>query len=145
MSLDRAWIVAHIPHQGGMCLLDAVDSWNEAGIVCRANSHRLLDNPLRTGDSLGIANGIEYAAQAMAVHGALLASDENVPASGFLTSMRDVQWNCIRLDDIESDLTIRAERISSNGNNVLYSFAVNATGTTVMSGRASVMINAEGK
>ncbi|MGA2366137.1 MAG: 3-hydroxylacyl-ACP dehydratase, partial [Steroidobacteraceae bacterium] len=28
MRPDRAWIVAHIPHQGRMCLLDQVLSWD---------------------------------------------------------------------------------------------------------------------
>ena len=25
--LDHAWIAAHIPHQGSMCLLDVVADW----------------------------------------------------------------------------------------------------------------------
>ncbi len=93
MILDRAWIAAHILHQGSMCLLDGVEFWNETEIVCRASSHRLLDNPLRTAGSLAITNGIEYAAQAMAAHGALLTSADETPAAGFLTSVRDVQWH----------------------------------------------------
>ena len=68
--IDRAWIAAHIPHQGGMCLLDRVESWTGTEIVCRTRSHLAADNPLRYQCSLGIANGIEYAAQAMAVRGA---------------------------------------------------------------------------
>lgn len=128
-----------------MCLLDVIEFWNEAEIVCRASSHRRVDNPLRATGSLGIANGIEYAAQAMAVHGALLASSDETPDSGFLTSVRDVRWHHMRLDDIASDLTIRAKRLSGNANNILYSFVVNAEDVTLMSGRASVMINAESK
>ena len=69
--LDQAWIAAHIPHQGTMCLLDEVVSWDEARIACRASSHRAPDHPLRTHGRLGAACGIESAAQAMAVLGAL--------------------------------------------------------------------------
>ena len=145
MILDRTWIAAHIPHQGSMCLLDAIESWNETGIVCRASSHRLLDNPLRTDGSLGIANGIEYAAQAMAVHGALLASSDETPEAGFLTSVRDVQWHRTRLDDVASDLTIHADRISGNEVNILYSFDVTAENVLLLSGRAGVMLSAEKK
>ena len=57
--IDRAWIAARIPHQGSMCLLDAVESWDEQQIVCRATSHALPDNPLRAAGSLGVANAIE--------------------------------------------------------------------------------------
>lgn len=75
---DHAWIAAHIPHQGDMCLLDRVVKWDEQRIQCQAGSHRLGDNPLRSRDRLSAACGIEYAAQAMAVHGALLASGKSV-------------------------------------------------------------------
>ena len=144
MNLDRSWIAAHIPHQGSMCLLDAVEAWSEAEIVCRASSHRLSNNPLRAAGSLGIATGIEYAAQAMAVHGALLAGAEENPAAGFLTSVREVRWQRPRLDDVASDLTVRAERISGNEVNILYSFSVHGDGAMLLSGRASVLL-AEGR
>src|SRR2546430_15076222 len=74
MPLDRQWIEQHIPHKGRMCLLDEVLSWDAARIRCRSATHRSPDNPLRLHGRLGAACGIEYAAQAMAVHGALVAA-----------------------------------------------------------------------
>ena len=144
-TVDHAWIAAHIPHQGSMCLLDRVESWDEARIVCLANSHRFADNPLRHAGRLGIANGIEYAAQAMAVHGALLAGDDAAPAAGFLTSVRGVHWHQQRLDDLEHELEIRAERLSGNELTVLYEFSLHCAGILLLSGRASVMLDAAGK
>lgn len=126
-----------------MCLLDGVQSWNETEIVCHASSHRLEENPLRTAASLGITNGIEYAAQAMAVHSALLARADTTPSVGFLTSVRDVQWSHARLDDIGNDLMIRAARIFGNDSYILYSFGIQDGDTTLLSGRASVLITAE--
>src|ERR1700688_1204625 len=73
MRLNRAWIESRIPHHGRMCLLDEVIAWSDARVSCRSGTHREADNPLRADGKLGIACGIEYAAQAMAVHGALLA------------------------------------------------------------------------
>jgi predicted hotdog family 3-hydroxylacyl-ACP dehydratase len=125
-----------------MCLLDLVESWTETEIVCTTTSHRLPNNPLRADGSLGITNGIEYAAQAMAVHGALLSGDATPPLVGYLTSVRDVQWQRMRLDDIDGDLTICAARISGNEVNILYSFSLLAKGETLLSGRASVLMNA---
>jgi predicted hotdog family 3-hydroxylacyl-ACP dehydratase len=144
VNIDHHWIVAHIPHQGSMCLLDAVDVWNETEIVCTASSHRLADNPLRAAGRLGITTGIEYAAQAMAVHGALLANDHAAPAAGYLTSVREVCWERPRLDDIAGDLTVRAERISGNEVNVLYNFSIAGAGEVLLSGRASVMLKVAG-
>jgi len=139
---DRAWIAARIPHQGNMCLLDAVLRWDAGSIVCSASSHTRPDNPLRAQDALGIANGIEYAAQAMAVHGALLAGSETAPAAGFLASVRDVRWQAPRLDDRAAPLQVHAERLSGDGTTILYSFHLQAGDSTLLSGRASVLLDA---
>jgi len=104
-----------------MCLLDEVLDWDAEHIRCRTATHRAPDNPLRSHDRLGIACGIEYAAQAMALHGALAGVAANVAANGtangavdaiagrssrvgLLASVRDVRLIVLRLDDIESDL-----------------------------------------
>lgn len=142
MLPDRAWIAARIPHQGSMCLLDGVEHWSNEDIVCRTSTHRLADNPLRDRGALGMANGIEYAAQAMAVHAALLAGSESAPAAGYLASVRDVQWTSARLDDLDGPLRVRARRMSDAGNHVMYSFAVEAGGSAVLQGRASVVLDA---
>ncbi len=142
---DHAWIAARIPHQGSMCLLDSVRDWSTARAQCVAHSHRSADNPLRHRDRLGAACAIEYAAQAMAVHAALLAEaqggDAQRPAAGFLTSARAVQLNVSRLDDIAADLDIEVERMSGANDSVLYQFAVSAAGQLLASGRAAVMLD----
>lgn len=143
MPLDRDWIAAHIPHQGDMCLLERVEEWDEQRIRCIASSHRAHDNPLRAHGRLAAACGIEYAAQAMAVHGALTAQQQSRPRVGFLASVRGVTLHVGRLDDIAMDLQVEAERFSGDGNNVLYDFAVRAEGRTLLEGRAAVIINAE--
>jgi len=144
MKLDHAWIAARIPHHGSMCLLDTVESWDENRILCHASSHQAADNPLRAAGRLGIANGIEYAAQAMAVHGALLAGSGEAPKAGYLTSVREVAFHTLRLDDVAGPLGIEAERLSGNANTILYSFRLQAEGQTLLCGRASVMLDAQG-
>ncbi|TCJ15779.1 3-hydroxylacyl-ACP dehydratase [Parasulfuritortus cantonensis] len=144
MQIDKTWIASHIPHQGDMCLLDGVAAWTETTIVCRTRSHLAADNPLRHAGRLGIANGIEYAAQAMAVHGALLAGDDQRPTVGFLTSVRDVRWFRARLDDLPGELTVSAERLSGAGTNILYQFTLQYGDSLLLSGRASVMLDASG-
>jgi predicted hotdog family 3-hydroxylacyl-ACP dehydratase len=141
--LDRAWIAARIPHQGSMCLLDRVIEWSPERIRCAASSHRRPDHPLRDGGRLGAACGIEYAAQAMAVHGALLAGQDGAPRQGFLASARGVELQADRLDDVAGDLDIVAERISGDGNNVLYGFTVSGDGRPLLSGRAAVILDTE--
>ncbi|TDR77799.1 3-hydroxylacyl-ACP dehydratase [Paludibacterium purpuratum] len=139
--IDRDWIAARIPHHGDMCLLHAVREWDDQHIVCAAVSHLARENPLRANGRLGIANAIEYAAQAMAVHGALLNGANEAPKAGFLASVRDVRWHRPRLDDIGQPLTIRATRLSGNDVSVLYQFEIHA-GELLASGRVSAILDA---
>ncbi|BCM25121.1 3-hydroxylacyl-ACP dehydratase [Methyloradius palustris] len=142
--LDHAWIASHIPHQGSMCLLESVSSWDSDNIQCKASSHRLTDNPLRAYNQLGAACGIEYAAQAMAVHGALLAPADGVaPRIGYLVSVRSTQLHVARLDDIVADLEVTASCITRNENNILYQFSISADGKLLLDGRATVVVNAD--
>jgi len=140
--LDRAWIAAHIPHQGSMCLLEAVAEWSADAIACRALSHTDTANPLRAAGRLGAANGIEYAAQAMAIHGALLTNADDQPRQGYLASVRSVSLHVARLDDLPGELGIRAERLSGDANNILYQFSLSHQGRCLLEGRAAVVLDA---
>lgn len=124
--IDRAWIENHIPHQGSMCLLDRVEHWDAQQILCIAHSHAQADNPLRSGDSLGVATAIEYAAQATAIHSALLIGNDGKLGAGFLASVRNVQWHHPRIDDAGAQLCVRATRLSGNEMTVLYTFVITA-------------------
>jgi predicted hotdog family 3-hydroxylacyl-ACP dehydratase len=144
MRLDRAWIESHIPHHGRMCLLDEVVCWDADRITCRSSSHRAADNPLRARGELGIACGIEYAAQAMAVHGALVAGSPAAgsPAAGFLAGVRGVQFHVCRLDDVEGDLICDAVRVAGDIGMALYEVELRSEATRLLSGRATVVLDA---
>lgn len=140
---DRRWIENHIPHQGTMCLLDRVERWDTQEIVCIARSHADTNNPLRSAGNLGIATAIEYAAQATAVHSALLIGDGAKLSSGFLTSARNVQWQCSRLDNLSGEISVRATRLSGNEMTVLYAFEICAAAQTIIDGRVSIFLNSD--
>jgi len=141
-TLTRAGIAARIPHSGSMCLLDQLESWTAYAIHCTATSHANADNPLRTSSGLMATNAIEYAAQAMALHGGLLATEGEAPSAGFLASTRNVRLMVARLDDIAGALQVRAQRLSGDARQVLYEFSVtDATGALVAEGRAVVVLN----
>jgi predicted hotdog family 3-hydroxylacyl-ACP dehydratase len=151
--MNRAWIEARIPHQGRMCLLDEVLAWDAHHIRCSTGTHRALDNPLRSHDRLGIASGIEYAAQAMALHGALAGAAARASAAagaiagaasrvGLLASVRDVRLHVLRLDDIEADLLCEAIHLAGDNFTALYEFALHDKDRCLLSGRASVVLDA---
>jgi predicted hotdog family 3-hydroxylacyl-ACP dehydratase len=143
--LGRDWIEAHIPHRGGMCLLDGVLAWDARRIVCRASSHRDPANPLRVGGTLPAACGIEYGAQAMAVHGALLAAGGAPLGPGMLASVRGVELRAARLDDVAGLLRVSAERLSGEDGHVLYQFSVAGDAGELLRGRAAVVLDAARK
>jgi predicted hotdog family 3-hydroxylacyl-ACP dehydratase len=140
--LNRADIARRIPHQGRMCLLDTVIHWTPAELVAQTLTHLDLENPLRSGGVLGAAHGIEYAAQAMAVHGVLMAEGAVGPRQGYLASVRGVRLLVSRLDHQDGPLQVRVERLSGNPQNILYRFELTAKGQTLLDGRAAVVIDA---
>jgi predicted hotdog family 3-hydroxylacyl-ACP dehydratase len=151
MRLNRAWIESRIPHHGRMCLLDEVIAWSDARVSCRSSTHRETDNPLRADGKLGIACGIEYAAQAMAVHGALIAASSPAdrgapsaapPAAGFLAAVRDVRFHSLRLDDVQGDLICDAVRMAGDATTALYEFELRSQETRLLTGRATVVFDA---
>ena len=122
-----------------MCLLDEVVEWTAAGIRCRSESHRAPGNPLRAHGRLGVACGIEYAAQAMAVDGALrAAASQAAPRRGLLASVRGVTMSVGRLDDIEGDLFASATHIHSDTAMALYTFSVSDATRLLLAGRATI-------
>ena len=141
-TLDRAGIAARIPHSGSMCLLERLESWDADTIHCSTGTHAHADNPLRTESGLLAPNAIEYAAQAMALHGGLLAAEGSTPSAGFLASARGVRFAVDRFDDVEGALQVQARRLSGDARQVLYEFAVHdARGQAVAEGRAVVVLN----
>ena len=161
MRLDRAWIELRIPHHGSMCLLDEVIRWDTERITCTSGSHRALDNPLRARGQLGVACGIEYAAQSMALHGALVAAAiaapglaapanpqvaaASPPVAGFLASVRGVQFYVSRLDDVQGDLICDAVRVAGDRGTALYEFELRCATQRLLRGRATVVLDANGK
>jgi predicted hotdog family 3-hydroxylacyl-ACP dehydratase len=148
MRLNREEIAARIPHAGRMVLLDEVSDWDDEYIVCRSAMHQDRGNPLLVGGQLSSVCAIEFAAQAMAVHGSLLVQrdepDGNAltqkPRAGFLASVRNVKMDVARLDDIRGVLTIEATRESGDDARVLYQFEVRSGERTLVSGRAAVVL-----
>jgi predicted hotdog family 3-hydroxylacyl-ACP dehydratase len=140
--LDHAGIAARIPHTGRMCLLASLQSWSATQVFCTALSHHDLDNPLRSESGLLAPSAIEYAAQAMALHGALLAPlAAGASRGGHLASVRSVQFARVRLDDVPGALQVRAERLAGDERGASYHFSVgDAAGAVWVEGRAIVAL-----
>ena len=141
MPLTKTEICDLLPHTGSMCLLDGVQRWDENEIVCVAESHRDLLNPLRRAGVLPAVSGVEYAAQAMGVHGGLVSRlSESKPSVGYLASLRDVALRVTRLDDVAGPLLVRARRVADTVGSVMCDFELSTDGNTLVSGRATLLM-----
>lgn len=139
-TLPKSDWSALIPHAGAMCLLDEVVAWDADSLRARARSHVRADNPLRSDGRLRALHLAEYGAQAMAVHGGLLAREQGeVAAPGYLVSLRDVELAVERIDDIADALDVHAQRLLAGDGHWQYAFRVEHAGRMLAQGRAAVI------
>lgn len=138
--IERDDLCALIPHAGGMCLLDSVEHWDRTSIQCSSDSHQLLRNPLRTHAGLAAVHAIEYGAQAMAVHGGLLARAQgNQLTRGFIAALRDIRLHVDYLHEQADPLRIEASALLQDSAAMIYQFQVAAGDVAVADGRITVM------
>jgi predicted hotdog family 3-hydroxylacyl-ACP dehydratase len=130
-----------IPHAGGMCLLDDVVDWDATRLHARSASHQRRDNPLRADGVLHAINLCEYAAQAMAVHGALRERAAGAAARpGLLVALREVALRVECIDSLAGKLQVHVECLLALPDSLQYGFRVEHRGQMLATGRAAVML-----
>ncbi len=134
---------AMLPHGGSMMLLDGLVGWDARHVRCYSRKHLDPGNPLRREGRLGAVCALEWALQAAALHGAMLAGGVAQPA-GYVARLRDVALGVDTLDDEALGLLwveARLERQEARG--MLYGLKVEgALGQAVASGMASIALPA---
>ncbi len=145
MSISKRELCQLIPHDGAMCLLDGVEYWDDEAICCWSESHLDPGNPLRGPTGLPALNALEYGAQAMAVHGGLLARKrgEQRLRDGYLVAIRGARFHAVFLDTTSATLQVEARRLFAEGGNIIYSIDVSAGGVAIAQAQATVMQRTE--
>ncbi len=129
-----------IRHSGKMCLLNCVVAYDNEHIVCSSTSHGDKDNPLRTSDGLSAIHGIEYGAQAMALHGGLMNSLGRV---GYLVAVRDLETDVEWLHDIFEPIHVTATAAMQNESGATYRFLIEVSDRPLVSGRLTIAFVAD--
>ena len=143
--IGREEILAMIPHQGTMCLWDRVLEWESDSIRLEAGNHRNADHPLRADGRLHAVHLCENGAQAMAVHGGLLARESGgVAPPGMLVALRGVALHVSGLDDLAGELECRAEVLARSPATQQYAFRITHGTSLLAEGRAAVMLTPAG-
>jgi predicted hotdog family 3-hydroxylacyl-ACP dehydratase len=140
--IDADGIYGRIPHSGAMRLLDAVVFWDERSIVCAASSHAAPENPLRDNGALSSVHALEYAAQAIAVHGSLLLPEgrNSKLKLVYVATFREVEMHPGALDERQdAALSISATRVASLPNGWNYEFSVASQDLVLARGKTVVV------
>jgi predicted hotdog family 3-hydroxylacyl-ACP dehydratase len=141
MKIDRAEIERLVPHAGAMCLLDAVTEWSASAIAC-TSALPGADHPLARNRRVPAIVATEYAAQATAVHGALLQASGQA-RGGMLATLVDVQLGAAAIPADGDALAIRAELLGRSPAGCMYRFEVGTGGTLIASGRLVIALAEE--
>ena len=140
--LHRDEIAALVPHAGTMCLWDEVHAWNDTTIRVRAHNHRDATHPLRSDGVLRALHLCEYGAQAMAVHGGLLARQAGGRAApGMLVALRGIELHVARIDDLPGAIECVAEALARSDKAQQYAFRITHASVLLATGRAAVMLD----
>ena len=130
---DTTALYERLPHAGSMCLVDEVIDWDRERIRCGASSHRRADNPLRVAGRLPAICVLEYAAQAFALHGLLIADEcgDRPPdaAQVFVALVTTLDLHAGFLDGRDGMLHIDGSIVFRQAGSAVYRFEVcDATG-----------------
>ena len=144
MNTEKTRLCDLIPHHGTMCLLDNIEQWDEERVICNTLTHTHNDNPLRRNGHLHIVHALEYGAQAMAVHGGLLAQQkQEAIRPGYLVAVRNAKFHIDHLDTILTSLTVEAHQLLESGGSLIYEFTISNGDDILAEARATVITEKE--
>lgn len=140
LPASRAEVEQLIPHAGGMCLLERVLAFDDTGLHAQSDAHRDAAHPMRRDGRLSALHLCECGAQAMAVHGGLLAARDGRSAPpGLLVSLRGVELSREFIDELPGPLDVYAQDVADSGAGWQCSFRIEHAGEVLATGRAAVL------
>ncbi|MDH5833245.1 phosphotransferase [Luteimonas sp. M1R5S59] len=116
-------------------------AWDVERIHLRADNHRDPAHPLRSGGVLRALHLCEYGAQAMAVHGGVLARAAGGAARpGLLVALREVRLQVARIDTLPGAIECEAGVLAAGETSQQYAFRIHHAGQLLAEGRATAML-----
>lgn len=140
-ALSRAAIERLLPQKGAMCLIDAATEVTAEAIVCLATVW-LQGNPL--GEALGVPalHGVEYGAQAAALHRLVRGGDRERSAvsGGLLLQVRELRCFVEYLDQLPQPLRISARCAMASSEIARYVFEIHAADLLALRGELTLKL-----
>lgn len=130
-----------LPHAGKMSLLNKVCHADRSHLAATAISHLSCDNPLRYNNRLATVNGIEYAAQAMALHGFMLSeATDHAIQKGYIATVRNIEIDSPFFPDNDLPILVEVEQLMSDNNGFTYQFQISCEKKTLISGKITIFL-----
>ncbi len=141
-NILAADLYQHLPHGGNMQLIKKVKAWDEHSIHCQTNSHLSRSNPLLDASHLPATSAIEYAAQALALHGVIKKQAKGLldqANKAFVVSAKGLHFDQVNLSQFEQTLDVSATVLIGNSQSAVYSVQVSAGDHCFLKGDLGVM------
>ncbi|MFK5984968.1 MAG: hypothetical protein QM479_06040 [Pseudomonadota bacterium] len=151
-NLNQQDLCQLLPHSGKMCLIDKVIFWDKDTLVAQTMSHIKADNPLRQGDKISTIIGIEYAAQTMAIHSALLQKQlqkndniqQQINRGGYLATTRNIQVLAEHIYHSKASssqpLEISVMLLMKDTQGYTYNFEISSDNAKLLCGRLTIFL-----
>lgn len=145
MPANKQEVASCLPHKGPMVLLENVLHCTEEGLECETRTHLQVEHPLSIEGQLSIFVGVEYAAQAMALHKSLNAVGDGKVRSGFVAVTSNVTPYLDFLNQASGALNVVVNMLDSSGGGSLYEFRITHSQEKlpVLEGKLLVMLSEE--
>ena len=129
-------------------LLEKLISWSEGNIECLGWTPGVEQHPLRefstNRDHLPAYNALEYAAQAVALHGILKGQGgKSHPRIAFIAGLQELSWRAKEITEADWPLKLKGVAIGGLGDaGAKYAIhVISAMDDVILSGKALVMFS----
>jgi predicted hotdog family 3-hydroxylacyl-ACP dehydratase len=140
VPLQHDEIARLLPHKGAMCLLDNALDCNAESIRCLADAAR-PGHPLRDAAGVSVVHGVEYGAQAAALHQMITRPELRGATGGMLLQMRNVEFSADYLDRLPQPLTITARCAMASSELARYFFAIHSANVLASQGELTLKLS----
>lgn len=135
--LSKQEISSLLPHGENLCLLDQIESWDAKTLIASTTSHTKTNNPFYRDGALPAVAMVEYAAQATAVHAALIASGP--PGLRLIGALRNNHLPACPLSEFAQPIVVEVCIQLSSSQGAVYTFCASHLHEQIGSGRMTLM------
>lgn len=139
--LDQQQIAKMLPHAGDMCLLSKVLTWDAEQLTGLAVDLNFKNNPLLCDAELFSITGVEYAAQAVAVHAGLASGQTS--GEGYLVQIKNINIHKPKLSSEPIKVAVYKQALQPYS--MIYDFKISESAELIIEGTLMIALKTQGE